>query len=144
MKLSECENFATKSKNGKVLNQGLYRSMKNLSITLRSPNINQLGLEKRLQKNFLSGFRKCNNKSATLNFYCIKNYVYFINNCPTRCNTKQSIYYSASSLYMFQVSTTPIIRSTQNCNYSLLYCAATSLHKWPTWLRWREVAAQKI
>jgi hypothetical protein len=38
----------------------------------------------------------------------------YINNCPTRCNTKQSIYYSASSLYMFRVSTTPIIRSTQN------------------------------
>jgi len=44
-----------------------------------------------------------------------------INNCPTRCNTKQSIYYSASSLYMFRVSTTPISRSTQNCNYSLRY-----------------------
>jgi len=43
----------------------------------------------------------------------------YINNCPTRCNTKQSIYYSASSLYMFRVSTTPIIRSTQNRNYSL-------------------------
>jgi hypothetical protein len=39
-----------------------------------------------------------------------------INNCPTKCNTKQSIYYSANSLSMFQVSTTPIIRSTQNCN----------------------------
>ena len=45
----------------------------------------------------------------------------YINNCPKRCNTKQSIYYSASSLYMFRVSTTPIIRSTQNCNYSLRY-----------------------
>ena len=42
-----------------------------------------------------------------------------INNCPTRWNTKQSIYYSASSLYMFRVSTTPIIKSTQNCNCSL-------------------------
>ena len=31
----------------------------------------------------------------------------YINNCPTRCNTKQSIYYSASSLYVFWVSTTP-------------------------------------
>jgi hypothetical protein len=51
------------------------------------------------------------------------------NNCPTRCNTKQSIYYSASSLYMFRVSTTPIIRSTQNFNYSLRYCAATSLQR---------------
>ena len=29
--------------------------------------------------------------------------------------------YSASSLYMFRVSATPIIRSTQNCNYSLRY-----------------------
>ena len=45
----------------------------------------------------------------------------YINNCPTRCNTKQSIYYSASSLYMFRVSTTPIIRRAQNCNYSLRY-----------------------
>ena len=45
----------------------------------------------------------------------------YTNNCPTRCNTKQSINYSASSLYMFRVSTTPIIRSTQNCNYSLRY-----------------------
>ena len=48
------------------------------------------------------------------------------NNCPTRCNTKQSIYNSASSLYMFRVSTTLIIRSTQNCSYSHRYCAATS------------------
>jgi len=57
----------------------------------------------------------------------------YINNCPTKCNTKQSIYYSASSPYMFRVSTTPIIRSTQNCNYSLRYwsyfCAATSLQR---------------
>ena len=35
---------------------------------------------------------------------------YSIYNCPTRYNTKQSIYYSASSLYMFRVSPTPIIR----------------------------------
>jgi len=28
-----------------------------------------------------------------------------------------------------RVSTTPIIRSTQNCNYSLRYCAATSLQR---------------
>ena len=44
-----------------------------------------------------------------------------INNCPTKCNTKQSICYSAGSLYVFRVSTTPIIRNTQNCNYSLRY-----------------------
>jgi len=57
----------------------------------------------------------------------------YINNCPTRCNTKQSIYYSANSLCMFRVSTTPIIRSTQNRNYSLRYwsyfCAATYLQR---------------
>jgi len=34
---------------------------------------------------------------------------------------KQSIYYSASSFYTFRVSTTPIIRSAQNCNYSFRY-----------------------
>jgi len=68
----------------------------------------------------------------------------YINKCPTRCNTKQSIYYSASSLYMFRVSNTPIITSTQNCNYSLRYCAATSLQRGQDWPRWREVAAQKI
>ena len=68
------------------------------------------------------------------------------NNCPTRCNTKQSICYSASSLYMFRVSTTPIIRSTQNCNYSLRYwsyfCAAASLQRSQASLL-AKVAAQK-
>ena len=58
----------------------------------------------------------------------------YINNCPTRCNTKQSIYYSASSLYIFRVSTAPIIRSTQYCNYSIRYW---SYFLWnyfpPTW-----------
>ena len=57
-----------------------------------------------------------------------------INNCPTRCNTKQSIYYSASSLYMFRVPITPIIRSTQNYNCSLRYWSyflCSYLH--PTW-----------
>jgi len=33
----------------------------------------------------------------------------------------KAVYYSASSVYMFRVSTTPIIRSTQNCSYSLRY-----------------------
>jgi len=51
---------------------------------------------------------------------CIADKIYLII-VPTRCNTKQSIYYYASSLYMFRVSTTPIIRNTQNCNYSLRY-----------------------
>jgi len=83
---------------------------------------------------------------CTSEFLCVwfRASLIYINNCPTRCNTKQSIYYSASSLYMFRVSTTPIIRSTQNCNYSLRYCAATSLQRGQVWLRWREVAAQKI
>jgi len=45
----------------------------------------------------------------------------YINNCPTRCNTKLSIYYSASSLYMFRASTTPIISITQNSNCNLRY-----------------------
>ena len=59
---------------------------------------------------------------------CLKKaFLFYINNCPTRFNTKQSIYYSASSLYMFRVSTTHIIRSTQNCNYSLRYYVATSI-----------------
>ena len=65
-----------------------------------------------------------------------------INNCQKRCNTKQSIYYSASSLYMFRVSTTPIsylpptwpslatleggsctknMSSTGGCSYSCVY-----------------------
>ena len=60
---------------------------------------------------------------------CFRASLIYISNCPTRCNTKQSIYYSASSLYTFGVSNTPIIRSTQNCNYSLRYCAATSLQR---------------
>jgi len=72
----------------------------------------------------------------------------YINNCPTRCNTKQSVYYSASSLYTFRVSTTPIIRSTQNRNYSLRYwshflCAATSHQRGQAWPRWWEVAEHK-
>ena len=75
---------------------------------------------------------------------CFRASLICINNCPTRCNTKQSIYFSASSLYMFRVSTTPIIRSTQNCNYSLRYWSATSRQRGQTWPRWREVAAQKI
>ena len=56
----------------------------------------------------------------------------YINNCPTSCNTKQSIYYSASSLYMFRVSTPPIIRSTQNCNYSLRYWSCCTVQLPPS------------
>jgi len=63
--------------------------------------------------------QKCNTGAILCLWFCAS--LLYINNCPTRCNTKQSIYYSASSLYMFRASTTPIIRSTQNCNYSLWY-----------------------
>jgi hypothetical protein len=57
-----------------------------------------------------------------------------------RCNTKQSIYYYASSLYVFRVSTTPIIRSTQNCNYSLRYWSYfLCSYLLPTWSLWWEI-----
>ena len=46
------------------------------------------------------------------------------------------------TLHVSGVNYTPIIRSTQNCNYSLRYRAAPYLPT--TWPRWREVAAQKI
>ena len=46
---------------------------------------------------------------------------------------------------MFRVSNTPIIKSTQNCNYSPgtghIYCADTSLQRGQAWARWTEVAA---
>ena len=68
----------------------------------------------------------------------------YINNFPTKCNTKQSIYYSSSYIYIFRVSATSIIRSTQNSNSSLRYWSyflCSYLHsKWPSWPRWREVA----
>ena len=96
----------------------------------------------RIRVNIQSGYLlKTSHKILCL---CFRASLIYINNCPTRCNTKLSIYYSASSLYMFRVSTTPIIRSTQNCNCSLRYCAATHLKRGQGWPRWREVAAQKI
>jgi len=69
--------------------------------------------------------------SSAMFFLCLwfRTSLIYINNCPTRCNKKQSIYYSASSLYMFRVSSTPIITNAQNCNYTLQYCAATSLQR---------------
>ena len=84
--------------------------------------------------NFLepSGPLQACNGTALLFFYirflCLwfRASLIYINNCPKRSDTKQSIYYSASSLNIFRVSITPIIRSTQKCNYSLPYCVATS------------------
>jgi len=40
----------------------------------------------------------------------------------------KAVYCSASSLNVFRLSTTPIIRSTQNCDYSLRYLPST----WPS------------
>ena len=59
---------------------------------------------------------------------------------------QKSVYYSASSLYVFRVSTTPIIRNTQNCNYSFRYwsyflCSCLP-PTWLLWPLWREVTAQ--
>ena len=54
---------------------------------------------------------------------CEFGYYNSINNCPMRCNTKQSIYYPACWLCKFRVPTTPILRSKQNCNYNLWYCS---------------------
>jgi len=45
--------------------------------------------------------------------------------------TQSSLFYSASSLYVFRVSTTPITRSTQNCNYSLRYWSSYLPPTWP-------------
>ena len=64
-----------------------------------------------------------------------------------RCNTKQSIYYSARSLYMFRVSTTPIISNRRNCNYCLRYWSffvqlpPSNVAKL-AWPRWREAASE--
>ena len=68
-------------------------------------------------------------------WFCVS--LIYINNCPTRCNTKQSIYYSENSLYMFRVSNTPIIRSTQNCNYSLRYWSYFFVQLPPSNVAWR-------
>ena len=64
---------------------------------------------------------RLNEKFSNFLFSWFRAPLIYISNCPTRCNTKQSIYSSTSSLYMFRVSSTHIIRSTQNCNYSLWY-----------------------
>jgi len=80
---------------------------------------------------------KCNFPFMFFTFMDHEKPPYYINNCLTRCNTKQSIYYSASSLYVFRVSTTPSnvanlatsdgdsctknMTSTGGCSYSLVY-----------------------
>ena len=77
----------------------------------------------------------------------------YINNGPTGCNTKQSIYYSASSRYMFRVSPHPswvhkTVTTASGTGH--IFCTVTFLQLGQvrtallTWLRWRKVAAQKI
>jgi len=80
------------------------------------------------------------NVCQSCDMFCYK-HNFYINSCPMRCSTKQSIYYSASSIYMFRVSTTPKIMSTQNCNYSLQYwshstggCCYSFVYSW--WWVW--------
>ena len=71
-------------------------------------------------------------------------------NCskPTRCNGSQTILFFAGSLYMFRVLSTPIIRSTKNCHYSLryrsYYCSSYLPPTWQSWPRWRKVTAKII
>jgi len=55
-----------------------------------------------------------------LNTRCVDGNYFNINKNPTRCNSMQIFIYS-KSLYMFRVSTAPIIRSTKNCNRSFRY-----------------------
>ena len=69
----------------------------------------------------------------------------YINNCPTRCNTKQSIYYSASSLYMFSGANHPSSgvhkTVTTASGTGHIFCATTALQRGQAWPRWREVVA---
>jgi len=56
----------------------------------------------------------------------------------------KAVYYSVSSLYMFRVSKTPTIRSTQTVTTAsgaghIILCSYLP-PAWPSWPRWREVA----
>jgi len=57
----------------------------------------------------------------------------YINNCSMRWDTKQSICYSASSLYMFRMSTTPtsVVHKTVTTASGTghIFCATTSLQR---------------
>jgi len=63
-----------------------------------------------------------------------------IHNCPTRCNTKQSIHYSAS----FGCKPHPSSRVHKTVSIAAgtghIFCAATSLQRGQAWPRWKEVA----
>jgi len=93
----------------------------------------QPSFKKRLYHWWVCVILTASSPNACFNFLCLwfRASLICINDCPTRCDTKHSFYYSANSLYMFRVSTTPIM-STQNCNYSLRYwsyflCSLASL-----------------
>ena len=70
----------------------------------------------------------------------------YINNCTTRCNTKQSIYYSASSFYVFRCQPHPSSgvhkTVTTAADIGHILFAATSLQRGQV-RTWNEVAAQK-
>ena len=79
-----------------------------------------LKVSKRAQRSLSANFGL---SRTQINIPCCKAFMYIlclrfraslinINNSQTRCNTKQSVYYSASSLYMFRLSNTPTIRSS--------------------------------
>jgi hypothetical protein len=67
---------------------------------------------------------------------CLRSYLStleYINNCPARCNVKQSIYYSANSLYIFgcQPNPSPGVHKTVTTGSGTghIFCAAISLHR---------------
>jgi len=49
-----------------------------------------------------------------------------INNCPTRCNTKWSIYYSASSLYMLSYMTNNYIIKWNSSTFRIISFVAST------------------
>ena len=65
-----------------------------------------------------------------------------INNCPTRCNTNQSMYYSASSLYIVNKNPTRcyIMQIFIYCKVTLHVSGVTATIIRSTKNCWREVA----
>ena len=68
--------------------------------------------------------------------------LFYINNCPKRCNTKQSIYYSACFGCQTHPSSGIHKTVTTASGTSHIFCASTSLQRGQAWQRWREAAAQ--
>ena len=89
--------------------------------------------------NFLEPFgpvQACNGRASSLSF--TRKTSSLATSTTGTVYAATDTYYSASSLNMFRVSTTPIIRSKQNCNYSLRYWSyffCSYLHpSWPSYL----------